>query len=336
MAQLAVGPTGAALSAEPEQLTLFGGGVDLRSLRLERAALAAARRSPATVRAYRSDLADFSAWCDAAGKSALPASADTLTCYLISQARLGRLPSTLARRVTAIREGHTSAGLASPVTADVLEVLAGLRRRLGVAPRRAKAAVSVAELRAMLAALDGLPPALAARDRALLLVGFASGLRRSELAALDLADVSIVRQGVVLRVRRSKTDQSGKGREVGVHKGRRPATCPRYALDRWIVERGSWPGALFCHVGPVGRVDHARIAGQSVAAAVKAAARRAGLDPARYGGHSLRAGLATAAAELGRDGLAIIGRTGHTTAAMVERYVRHGSLFAVDLLAGAL
>src|ERR1039458_1642151 len=277
----------AAMAPEPEQLTLFDLGIDLQSLRRERAAMAERKRALNTRLAYESDWRDFAAWCASAGREALPASADTVSLYLVALAGRGRVQSTIGRRVVSIAAQHLAAGHASPATADVGEVLAGIRRKLGTAPVHRKAALSVDDLRLMLPACGDGPRG--ARDRALLLVGFASGLRRSELAALDLADVSIVRQGVVLRVRRSKTDQSGKGREVGVHKGRRPATCPRYALDRWIVERGSWPGALFCHVGPVGRVDHARIAGQSVAAAVKAAARRAGLDPARYGGHSLRA-----------------------------------------------
>lgn len=175
-----------------------------------------------------------------------------------------------------------------------------------------------------------------ARDRAVLLFGFASGLRRSELAVLDLVDVSSEAAGLVVQVWRSKTDQEGAGRVVGVHRGVRRATCPVRAVEAWLVERGPWPGPLFCRVSAGGTVQRGRLSGASVAAVVKRAAERIGLDPARYGGHSLRAGCATAAAAGGASDTAIMGRTGHKSVAMVERYIRHGSLFAVDPLRGCL
>jgi integrase len=179
--------------------------------------------------------------------------------------------------------------------------------------------------------------ALGARDRALLLLGFASSLRRSELAALQVSDVEEVRQGLVVRLARSKTDQTGAGRELGVHRGSHGVTCPVRALVRWLVERGRWPGPLFCTVDSRrGAVLHRAMTGASIATAIKAACVRAGLDPSRYAGHSLRAGCATAASANGASELAIMGRTGHRSVAMVGRYVRHGSLFAVDPLEGVL
>lgn len=320
---------------EPEQLRLFDVGVDVMALRMERAAIAERSRAENTRRAYAADWRDFEGWCRLAGRSALPASADTVALYLVHLARAGRLPATMERRAVAIGAQHVAGGLQSPVDSEVREVLAGLRRRLGTAPRRAKAALQLDELRRMLAALPN--DARGARDRAVLLVGFASGLRRSDLAGLDLADVAVVREGLVLRVGRSKTDQEGAGREVGVHRGRRRSTCPVRALEAWLVERGAWPGPLFPVVGlHTGAVERRRVSGAAIAAVVQAAAKRAGLDPARYGGHSLRAGCATAAAAGGASDLAIAGRTGHRSLAVLRRYVRHGSLFAVDPLAGAL
>jgi integrase len=332
-----------------EQLSLFEGfGVDIAELRRERAALASLRRAPSTERAYACDVKDFRAWCAAACRAVVPASADTLALYLVSSARAGRVVSTLTRRVAAISALHAAAGEASPVTADVREVLAALRRKLGTAPAGAKAAISIDELRRMVGAVDGharrgiyswaLPgcDSFVARDRAVLLVGFASGLRSAELAGLDLADVDFVPEGLVLRVLRSKTDQEGAGRELGVHRGRRRSTCPARALEEWIRDRGAWPGPLFCHLGVGGQVSHRRLHPSAVGSIVQAAAKRAGLDPARYGGHSLRAGCVTAAAAGGAGELAIMERTGHKSVGMVRRYVRHGRLFAVDPLAGAL
>jgi integrase len=170
-----------------------------------------------------------------------------------------------------------------------------------------------------------------------LLLGFASGLRRSELAALDAADVSIVAEGLVVQLGRSKTDQEGVGRELGVHRGRRRVTCPVRAVEAWLEERGSWAGPLFPRLKlRTDQVTGDRLSGTAIAEIVQVAAERAGLDPARYGGHSLRAGCATAAIANGASQQAAMGRTGHKSVTVFGRYVRHGSLFAVDPLAGAL
>jgi len=162
---------------------------------------------------------------------------------------VGRAHATIARRTAAIAAQHAAGGHRNPVDADVREVLAGLARRLGTAPHR-KAALEPEDLaRLVLACPMG---AEGARDRALLLVGFASSLRRSELAALQLADVDEVRQGLVIRLTRSKTDQLGEGREIGVHRGAREVTCPARALAAWLAKRGRWAGPLFCFVGKDG------------------------------------------------------------------------------------
>lgn len=328
---------GRARPAEPEQLRLFDCGVDLAALRVERAAVMVRRRAASTRKAYGCDWRDFSRWCEAAGRPPLPASFDTLSLYLVGLAGAGRLPSTITRRVAAIASEHLAAGFASPATADVREVLAGIGRQLGTAPRRAKAALSIEDLRRMLASCDDGPRG--ARDRAVLLVGFASSLRGSELAALDLADVEIRREGLVLRIARSKGDQAGAGRLLGVHRGGRRSTCPVRALDAWIVERGDWAGPLFVPLSLQGDAilhHEKRLSGAGVCGVVQSAAKRAGLDPSRYGGHSLRAGCATAAARAGASDVAIMSRTGHRSAAVMEGYVRPGRLFLINPLAGVL
>lgn len=331
MPQAILVPAGADLSA-PEQLRLFDLGVDVQALRRERAALAEDRRAAATRRAYAADWRDFERWAVDAGRGALPASGDTVSLYVVDLAR-SRSPATIERRLAAIAARHAGAGAASPVTGDVRELLGSVRRRLGTAPR-AKAAVCVADLVRMLGTCGD--DAHGARDRAVLLVGFASGLRRAELVALEVADVEVEPEGLVVRVARSKTDQEGAGRLFGVHRGRRASTCPVRAFEAWMRERGSWPGPLFCRLGYGGAVTRRPLAAAAIAAIVQRAAGAAGLDPAKYGGHSLRAGCATAAAELGAAEGAIMARTGHRSAAMVRRYIRHGTLFAVDPLAGAL
>ena len=325
--------SGAAVA--PEQLRLFEFGLDLEVLRMERGALRARRWSENTRAAYASDWRGFAAWCDEAGKLALPATADTLGLHLVSMMRAGRLPATIGRRATAVASHHLVAGYASPLTADVREVLSGIGRKLGTEQRHAKAALSVEDLRLMLPACgDG---ARGARDRAVLLLGFASGLRRSELAGLDLADAGRRPEGLLLRISRSKTDQSGVGRALGVFRGHHRSTCPVRAFDAWVEERGEWAGPLFPRLTTPGdAVTHKRMSGDAVGVVVQSAARRAGLDPSKYGGHSLRAGCATAAAAAGASDLAIMARTGHKSLAMVGRYVRPASVFALDALAGVL
>lgn len=332
----AQGGVGPLAGPEPEQLWLFSsaeGGIDLSELRRERSAIAERKRSQNTREAYAWDWRDFSAWCAAAGRVALPATADTVSLYLIALAKRGRLPATMARRASAIGQHHLAAGLASPIDPSVREVLAGLRRQLGAAPRRAKAALSVEDLRRLLDTCGADPRGV--RDRALLLLGFAGALRRSELVGLQVGDITRESGGVVLRIGRSKTDQAGVGREIGIARGRRRSTCPVRALEAWLKVRGKTAGPLFCAIVG-GHVQAAGLSGRAVARVVQASARRAGLDATRLGGHSLRAGCATEAARNGAADTAIMRRTGHRSVEMVQRYIRHGSLFAADALAGVL
>jgi integrase len=337
VAERAAGPVAliAPAGAGAEQLRLFDSGVDVAALRIERAAITERRLSVNTRRAYRADWADFLRWCDSAGRAPLPASTDTVCLYLVGQARAEKLVATIERRCSSIAFEHLRVGARSPINEDVREVLYGLRRKLGVAPVNAKVALSVDDLRAVLRATP--EDVWGVRDRAVLLLGFASGLRRSELSALDLASVRFEPAGLVVTVARSKTDQEGLGREVGVHRGRHRLTDPVGAVTAWIRERGNWPGPLFPIIDVnTGAISRRRVSGHGLAEVVQSAVKRAGLDPARYGGHSLRAGCATAAAANGASDLAIMRRTGHSSVAMVGRYVRHASVFAVDPLAGVL
>jgi integrase len=326
---------------EPRQLCLFdvGRSLDLEALRMERAAISEQKRAANTRSSYAWDWLDFTRWCAAFGREALPCSPDTLSLYLVDLAHRGRLVSTIERRVTSINAQHLAAGFASPAPpcGDVREVVAGLGRKLGRAPRNAKAALSVEDLRKLLDATADDGPR-GCRDRTILLVGFASGLRRSDLVRLDLADVSFRREGFVLSISRSKTDQSGAGRLLGIPRGSHRGTCPVAALKRWILERGDKAGPLFCGLARPGDgvLPHRRMTGERVCELVQDAAKRAGLDWKRYGAHSLRAGCATAAAAAGASDVAIMSRTGHASAGMLKRYVRPGRLFAIDPLRGVL
>jgi integrase len=164
--------------------------------------------------------------------------------------------------------------------------------------------------------------ALGLRNRAIIVLGFATAVRRSELAALRLSDVSFEGEGLRVFVGRSKTDQEAKGRSIAVYSGQRPSTDPVSVLRAWISKRGEWAGPLFSRIRNSNTIARLPLSGQSVAGVVKSAVGRAGLDASHYGGHSLRSGAATACAKAGRSTQEIMLLTGHKTAAMVQVYVR--------------
>jgi integrase len=161
------------------------------------------------------------------------------------------------------------------------------------------------------AADDGL---IGCRDRALVLLGFAGAFRRSELVALEVADCVFGREGLTVLLRRSKTDQDGQGRKVGIPYGSNPETCPMRVLQRWLEQSGVTTGPVFRSLNRHGQVQPAGLSGIDVARVVKKLAERAGLDPAKFAGHSLRAGHATAAAIAGASERSIMNQTGHRSA----------------------
>lgn len=306
-------------------------------LETEAATLARASRSPATWRAYAADLADFEAWCATAGRRgagpdggvagetpcALPADPGTLAQYLTDLART-HTPATLERRLAAIAVAHRVAGYDSP-TADarVAAVRAGIRRRHGVAPRRAKAA-DTAVLTRLLATLGtGLADR---RDAALLLLGMPAALRRSELVALDVGDVVEDHHGLRVFLARSKTDPDGEGALVGVPYGSDPARCPVRAWRAWLAASGITTGPAFRPVDRHGHLGPTRLSGQAVSRMVTRRAAAAGLGEG-FSAHSLRSGFATAAYAAGVPELAIMRHGRWQAASTMRGYVATGGLW---------
>jgi integrase len=207
----------------------------------------------------------------------------------------------------------------------------GIKRTRGCAQREAKPLLR----EELLLVLDTMGDSLKdIRDRALLLVGFAAALRRSELVGLDLGDIEHVRQGLVLTLRRSKTDQDGRGRKIGIPFGR-TRWCPVSAFNTWLAASGITEGAIFRPMDRHGRVHDFRLSGEAVSLVVRQRIAAAGLGPAHYSGHSLRAGLATSAAQAAVATWRIRAQIGHASDAMLARYIRGGELFT-DNAAGAL
>jgi integrase len=240
--------------------------------------------------------------------------------------------ATLNRRLAALAKVHRSRGFSNPTSVEVVKsTVRGLKRIKGTAQRQATPLIKE-DLFVVLEATGSRLKDI--RDRALLLLGFAGGFRRSELIGLNCDDVVLVRQGVEVTLRRSKTDQNGAGRKIGIPYGR-GRWCPVVALDQWLATSGITEGPMFRPIDRHHRVGLKRLSGEAVCLVVRERVQAAGIDPGNYSGHSLRAGLATSAAQAGVSSWKIRQQTGHASDAMLSRYIRDGQLF-VGNAAGAL
>jgi integrase len=291
-----------------------------------------ASRAEATHRAYDSDWRVFTTWCDARGLSALPSTPQTVAVFLSAQAtgdvaasppRLPRKIATLSRYLAAINYRHKQARLIAPGDQDggvvLREAFAGIRRHLGTSKTQ-KSAADGDRLRAMLATIKG-DDVRAARNRALLALGMAAALRRSELVALRVEDVLFVPEGLTVFIRSSKTDQTGEGVAIAVPEGSR--LKPKALLLEWIRIGQITQGPLFRTLTEIrekkrhpetgelirdpvtnkslwrrlgDRVQSGAMSDRGVALIVKECAEAAGLDPTLFAGHSLRSGFLTEAA----------------------------------------
>ncbi|MEN0077353.1 MAG: tyrosine-type recombinase/integrase [Paracraurococcus sp.] len=307
-----------------------------------RAALYATRaRSEGTRRAYRSAWRAYAAWCRSLGRDPLAGDAETIAMYAVRRADDGLSVASLRVHLAAIQAAHRLAGLSlDPRDPRLGMVMEGITRSKGLRPRRRAAAAGPESLRLMLAAcpLDTTPRG--ARDRAMLLLGFAAALRRSEVTNLALGDVEMVPgRGLRLLLRRSKTDPRGSGEEVAVCANPRDSGfCPVAALARWLAVRRQAPDLtrgrsdaerpLFCAITRRGQVTGAGLSDKAVWRLVKRAAAEGGLpDPGRYSGHSLRAGLATAAAEAGAGLADVMRQTRHKSSEVALGYLRPEDLW---------
>jgi integrase len=274
--------------------------------------------SPSSKRAYRADLAQFSAF-----GGSIPSSPERIAEYLAARASTHR-PATLARYLASISKAHRAIGADDPCKAEIVKAtLRGIRRSIGTAQREAKPLLRD-DLFQILERIGGRPKDL--RDKALLLLGFAGAFRRSELVGLNLSDIEHDRQGIIITVRRSKTDQLAAGRRIGIPFGR-TRWCPIRHLAEWLDCADFEIGPIFRVVNRHGRIGDQRLSGEAVSIIVKERAKAAGFSPDDYSGHSLRAGLATSAVMAGASTVSIRRTTGHASDAMLSRYVRIGDLF---------
>ena len=284
---------------------------------------ARAEKAEATRRAYRSDFELFRAWCAERHVSVLPASPESVAAFLAHEAERPVRPSTIGRRVAAIRYAHKLSGLPLPTDDErVRATVRGIRRSLGAAP--SKKTPATAKRVIGMAPLAGTRLS-AIRDRALLLIGFAGAFRRSELVALNADDIEETPEGLRVTIRRSKTDQEGHGHVIAIPRG--VIACPVTALKAWLEAAGIAQGPVFRPVAKGGRIQATRLTDRSVADIVKAHAQRAGLDPKLFAGHSLRSGFLTSAAARGASIFKMADQSRHKSMDTLRGYVRDAEIF---------
>ena len=274
--------------------------------------------SIATQAAYGSDLRMYES-----AYGGIPATSEQIATYLADQSR-NLSPASLERRLAALSKAHNARSLPNPVRTELVRAtMRGIKRAFGTSQRQA-APLLKENLFEILTRLGNRPKDV--RDAAILMIGFSAALRRSELVALNIEDIERVSQGLVLTIRRSKTDQMGQGRKIGISFGR-DGRCPISALLQWLECAPTQTGAIFRQVNRHGQVIDQRLKGEAISLIVKERVAVIGLDLRDFSAHSLRAGYVTSAALAGASNWTIRKTTGHKSDQTLNRYVRDGSLF---------
>lgn len=305
-------------------MSQVGTATSLEGLRKRQVALRSGLQARHTQLGYAYDWSYFTRWCDSHSLAALPATSDTVSLYVAYLIERGLKVTSAERQIAAIAHRHRREGHASPADAGVRELLDGARRLRSDAPRCMKP-ITLEQLEKVCAKLRH-GDARALRDRAILLVGFASALRRSTLTALSIDDVEIEGGRLLIHVRREKTDQEGRGRYIGIPAGKNPETCPTRALSAWLDARGrKGAGALFTRIGTFERLHP-----DAIWRVVKRRLAEAGIDPRGYGSHSLRAGFVTAAAEANVSDALIQAHTGHRSVSVMRKYFRRTEVWRAN------
>ena len=253
---------------------------------------------------------------------------EAVATYLASLALSGKADTTIGRHLAAIGWKHRQDGQVPPSARDarrvIADTLAGIRREARTRPSARKAAITARELAAMIAAAEG-EGTRSVRDRAIMALGLAAALRRSELVALERRDVEMVDKGLKLTLRHSKTDQEGEGQVIAVPTGK--ALKPVERLKAWLALRGADAGPLFYQIDPQGRLTDQPMSDRSIARLIQKYAGRIGLEPEMFAGHSLRAGFLTEASRAGATISKMQEVSRHKKVEVLLGYVRSAELF---------
>ena len=294
---------------------------DIKSLELETIKNLRNSKSANTIRAYQSDYNDFSLFCSKNGFQAMPTQPKILALYITHLSSYSKY-STLKRRLASISILHKTKGhyidTKHPI---IMENLMGIKRVNG-SNQKGKKPLLINDLKVLIEAIHQSKEKdfRKTRDKALVLIGFSGGFRRSELVDVEYEDIEFVSEGVKIFVKRSKTDQSGEGMTKAIPYFNNKNFCPVKSLKNWIEVSELKKGKIF------------NISDKSVALIIKKYANYAGLDGHRYAGHSLRSGFATSTAESGAEERNIMAMTGHKSTEMVRRYIKEANLFKNNAL----
>lgn len=293
-------------------------------------------KAPATKVAYASDWRIFKRWCFENNLTSLPADTNTVALFLSDQANQGFKVATIGRRLAAIRFTHKTKG--KPLSSEdnlISRVVSGIKRKLGVAPNRKRPLV--ADLFSQLLSHVPEDTVKGIRDRALLLIGFGGAFRSSELVALCVGDVKVVKEGLRIVIRKSKTDQEGKGQEIVIPREvTAPVVCPVVALEKWLDVSKIVSGPLFYALNRWGHILNKPIASQSIRLIVKHYANIAGIDSKNLSAHSLRSGWITSAAENKASVFKLREVSRHKTLSILSDYVMSANKFENHAGAGLL
>ena len=295
---------------------------DLRSIELETLNNLKLSKANNTIRAYKSDFKDFAGFCIKNGFRPLPSEPKIVSLYLTYMSSGGKKISTLKRRIASIGVVHRLKGhyidTKHPI---IIENLMGIRRKMG-SYQKSKKPILIKELKEIMKAINKVNESdeRSARDKAIILIGFAGAFRRSELVSINYNDLDFVPEGVKIFIKRSKTDQSGEGMIKALPYFENKEFCPVTFLKKWLDISKIKSGLIF------------NISDKSVALLIKKYTYIAGFDSKKYSGHSLRSGFATVSAEFGASERSIMTMTGHKTTQMVRRYIQEANLFKNNAL----
>lgn len=293
---------------------------DVENLELETLKNLKSSKASNTLRAYQADYKDFGRFCIKHGFKSMPTEPKIISLYLTHLSQTSKF-STLKRRLASISVIHRLSGHYIDAKHPVItENLMGIKRVKG-SYQKAKKPILINDLKLIVNVIDKEKNERKKfKDRALILIGFAGGFRRSELVAILYDDVDFVPEGVKIFIKRSKTDQSGEGMTKAIPYFSNRDYCPVISLKKWLEKSEIKSGKIF------------DMADKSVALTVKKYTAIAGLDSKKYSGHSLRSGFVTSVAELGAEERNIMAMTGHKTTQMVRRYIQEANLFKNNAL----
>jgi len=294
---------------------------DIKSLELETLKNLRNSKAPNTLRAYQADFKDFSGFCVKNGLNSMPTEPKILSIYLTNLSKTSKY-STLKRRIASISMIHKMKGhyldTKHPI---IMENLHGIKRIKGTS-QKAKKPILIRDLKQIINAIHQYNQSenKKFRDKAIILIGFSGGFRRSELVNITYDDIEFVNEGVKIFIKKSKNDQSGEGMTKAIPYFDNKTFCPVVNLKNWINYKKIKSGKIF------------DISDKNVSLIIKKYASLSGLNPNKYGGHSLRSGFATSTAESGAEERNIMAMTGHKTTQMVRRYIQEANLFKNNAL----